>query len=1358
MLHDFKNKPFITALKSFFESLNVPFNSISEYQTSPEEVIGEKKCNDIIDAIYPFGIVTDAIFDNEAVAITQSDLKKDKYEGILLFGVEISKEKPTRSDLAEITRQINREFAQTPVVVVFKYGNQLTFANAERLDFKQTWREGEKVGKVSMLKDISLEKTHAAHERILLDLKNKNSDGFEDLYLYWQKVLHTKELNKQFFKKIANWYFLSVAYSKFPYKYLKNDIKLKDKTNDELQAIANQKATIRFITRMIFVWFLKEKGLINSDLFDQKEVSKILKKDNKKEPSNYYNAILQNLFFATLNKATEHREFAFDKGFHKNKSTYDVNSLYRYENMFQDENPENIMQLFEKIPFLNGGLFDSLDVKPTKDYPEIKTEIIDGFSRKSDWQALMPDFLFFKEDDLDFDEELREIYGTKKEKYNVKGLFAIFNEYKFTIEENTPTETDVALDPYLLGEIFENLLAYYNPETGTTARKGSGSFYTPQEIVNYMVDESLNAYLETKLEPELTNLPSFKNLEGLNTQQKTAIVQALSDVKILDPACGSGAFPMGVLYKMVAILKHIDTDNSIWKQIQHDKIIGEKIAELEADKKAIQGLSDKQVKEKATVAVEDRLNELETIFNNEYNFDDYARKLYIIQNCIYGVDIQDVAIQISKLRFFLSLIVDQKNEDIKPLPNLETKFVIANTLIGIDLPKFTVMGEDDHSQDTTKALKEELKNVREQHFKAVTRKEKQHIKEQDKAIREKIANSLAEEANSKNEFEIEEQKKQIEKLKLELLKAADLPETEEIETGTLFDTKKELIYPRKNKISELNRSIKNCESKIVGLQTNTQAEQIRIQAMKIAQWDIYNQNAQADWFDAEWMFGLSPEDSNVEVNQLNKQITATNNQIDALNNAIQHKIYKIVQLQFTVTHNQLDVLVAQIKIIEERINTIFGTIKSDVNDVVNEPQSLEFEINALNNRIADTNLLLSKLKTDIKTAPSQGVFDIVIGNPPYVTFKGKEKVQITDDELNKLIKTHPNSAEYKINSYALFLEDAFNFLKINGNVNFIIPSTILQNEYLKNIRKHLIVDNQLLQIIAFENKVFEAVTDSIILISLKGKNQNTNCDFIRKKNVDFSNNEIKKYDTTLWNNNSDFVINFKTNESDDFILNKMLSNCEFVEDYLNVYVGVVASGIKKFLLKEAKNKNHKKYLQGKHINNYLLKPEKLFINFIIEQLHSNTDEKVYNQKEKILVRKTGNVLLAYLDKEQFYTDQSIYNLYPKKGKQPNLTFFTGLFNSKLLDFYFNKKMITNADIFPYIKGIHLKKLPIKIPSNQQPFITIVNQILDLKKLGQDTSDLEHQIDIMVYHLYELTYDEALVIDKTLTKEDFAKFR
>ena len=111
-------------------------------------------------------------------------------------------------------------------------------------------------------------------------------------------------------------------------------------------------------------------------------------------------------------------------------------------------------------------------------------------------RLIVPDELFFSPEQAI---DLNEIYGTKGKSYKVRGVINILNSYKFTIAENTPVEEEIALDPELLGKVFENLLASYNPETQTTARKQTGSFYTPREIVNYMVDESLIAYLSSKL-------------------------------------------------------------------------------------------------------------------------------------------------------------------------------------------------------------------------------------------------------------------------------------------------------------------------------------------------------------------------------------------------------------------------------------------------------------------------------------------------------------------------------------------------------------------------------------------------------------------------------------------------------------------------------------------------------------------------------------------------------------------------------------------------------------------------------------------------------------------------------------------
>jgi len=260
------------------------------------------------------------------------------------------------------------------------------------------------------------------------------------------------------------------------------------------------------------------------------------------------------------------------------------------------------------------------------------------------------------------------------------GLIEILNNYNFTTDEATEIDQEVALDPELLGKIFENLLASYNEETATTARKATGSFYTPREIVDYMVKESLEEYFKEKLplltQEELNNLlsPSDEELE-LEENKKREIIKAIYELKIIDPACGSGAFPMGILHKLVHILQKIDPANKLWAEFVLDKSIEE-----------LKRLGQSEDKDKI-------VKEIEEVFNENLNYPDYGRKLYLIENCIYGVDKQPIATQISRLRFFISLVIDQKvdknnpnNYGILPLPNLETNFISADTLLNLEQP------------------------------------------------------------------------------------------------------------------------------------------------------------------------------------------------------------------------------------------------------------------------------------------------------------------------------------------------------------------------------------------------------------------------------------------------------------------------------------------------------------------------------------------------------------------------------------------------------------------------------------------------------------------------------------------------
>ena len=439
-------------------------------------------------------------------------------------------------------------------------------------------------------------------------------------------------------------------------------------------------------------------------------------------------------------KGSPYRGFVTDEGFLKNRSNHDINNYYRYEKLFADSQ-EKALSHFADIPFLNGGLFECLD---KRDDDKKTTYYLDGFSRNAKKRPRVPDRLFFDSGEI---ANLSEAYGdTKRKAEKVTGLITILNRYKFTIVENTPIDQEIALDPELLGKVFENLLASYNEETKTTARKQTGSFYTPRPIVDYMVDESLKAHMcrrltekacmkedDAKAGLDLLFTYTEKN-HPFSKSQVATLVTAIDEVKILDPACGSGAFPMGVLHKLVYILGKLDKGNEKWRDTQ--------IAKVEATIRAAEKIDDVTIRDSTISDLQKQIANIRSAFSD--NELDYGRKLYLIENCLYGVDIQPIAIQITKLRFFISLVCDQKtnqnkdkNHGVRPLPNLETKFVAANTLI---YPEFEEMAT--FNWQILNPLRAQLAQVRHDYFGAQNRQVKKRLKENDKRLRNEIANTI----------------------------------------------------------------------------------------------------------------------------------------------------------------------------------------------------------------------------------------------------------------------------------------------------------------------------------------------------------------------------------------------------------------------------------------------------------------------------------------------------------------------------------------------------------------------------------------------------------------------------------------
>lgn len=433
-----------------------------------------------------------------------------------------------------------------------------------------------------------------------------------------------------------------------------------------------------------------------------------------------------------------------------------------------------------------------------------------------------------------------------------KRLFQFFSEYNFTIDENDPNDAEVGVDPEMLGKIFENLLE---------DNKDKGAFYTPKEIVRYMCQELLIAYLETNTSVAKDKIRQFvlspeEGVADIPENKKPKLLAALEEVKICDPAIGSGAFPMGLLNELLHC---------------REVLSGE-------------------------------------------HYDRTEIKKSIIQNNIYGVDIEKGAVDIARLRFWLSIVVDEETPS--PLPNLDYKIMQGNSLIesfmGVDLSKLTY--------------------------------EKEYKKD-------------------KGEI-------------------------------SLFDDEKNRLQKT---VSHLLSSYYSC----------------------------------------------SDHDRKVKLQQ---EIS------DTINKQLEAQAYN--------------------------------------------PEILR-ELGAIN--LAENNkfFLWHTWFSDVFSRDDKEGFDIVIGNPPYITYRGKEKNSISDSELNNLIATYTHSAEYKVNSYALFTEAGINLCNNRGTISYIIPGTILQNDYLKKIREFLVCRNQIKEIVSFSNKVFDAVTDSIILRCKKGFVENNTMLFKR---------------------------------------------------------------------------------------------------------------------------------------------------------------------------------------------------------------------------------------------------------------------
>ncbi len=1055
----------------------------------------------------------------------------------LFIAIELNGEHYSRSALAGITREVNKLFPM-PALIFFRNGETISLAVISRRLHK---REPDKdvLEKVTLIHDIHLKNTHRAHIEILSDLslsalhQKYPFTNFVGLHEAWQKTLDTSELNKRFYRELANWYFWALKNQIVDYP---DDI---EKDRDKRRATG----LIRLLTRLIFCWFLKEKGLVPEKLFARADLNNILK-DLSDDTSTYYQAILQNLFFATLNQrmgsddhGQTYRSFAKDEGFQKNRITYGVDTLYRYEDHFLD--PETALELFADVPFLNGGLFECLD---RIEDGTGKKLYLDGFSRNKHKRPIIPNFLFF---DNEHEEDLSDIYGDnihKKEK--VRGLLNILNTYKFTIVENTPIDEEIALDPELLGKVFENLLASYNEETKTSARKQTGSFYTPRPIVEYMVDESLKVHLTGSLVKAGMNEQDAKiDLDILfayterkhtfNEMEVAILLDAIHTCKILDPACGSGAFPMGMLHKLVYIIHKLDPDNRRWKQLQID---------------AAAKIPDPVYSNIAIEAIERDFAD---------NDDDYGRKLYLIENCLYGVDIQPIAIQITKLRFFISLMCDQRindnkqeNHGIRPLPNLETKFVAANTLIrlpiqsAIPLPRFY-------------KIEAEIKNLYHRHFTVQRRDEKLKLQTDIKLLREELGNVLSDSFG--------------------------------------------------------------------------QSEKIQ----HISDWDPFDPQTVAGFFDPFWMLGLPLGDG----------------------------------------------------------------------------------------------------------------FDIVIGNPPYVSYGLRGVGTLSKEEREELVMRFPNSAEYKISIYALFMERCISLSKESGLTTLIVPDSFLLGKYFSKIRNYILRVCMIRRLVLIKERVFDNVTvgqSVIYLFQRKSPEANFLVDVTLGTEEAFLSQPIYYHSQQSYFSSqprSRFKLFF-----DDItkgIIEEIDSNSHAypLSLFITFRSGLIAKAgqatIKGF---EKRGKFWAPGISsGGMVKPYLVKYEGEYLCFEPAQIKSGGIRTVNYKDPKLFVRQTGDSIICGYDDSGLL---ALNNVHIGEGLTTNpdrLMYVCAILNSTVVKFYYRSTTLEEGRSLSQIDIDMLDEIPIALQTiTSERSIAILVRSAIIMKIGEknvESQFFEDLIDACVMESY-----------------------
>ena len=364
-------------------------------------------------------------------------------------------------------------------------------------------------------------------------------------------------------------------------------------------------------------------------------------------------------------------------------------------------------------------------------------------------------------------------------------------------------------------------------------------------------------------------------------------------------------------------------------------------------------------------------------------------------------------------------------------------------------------------------------------------------------------------------------------------------------------------------------------------------------------------------------------------------------------------------------------------------------------------------------------------------------FDVVVGNPPYVTLAlGKKQKYVSKEEFAYFKDHFQKSSEYKGNTYTLFMEQGLRLLKNNGKLGFIIPNTLLTNHYFRKMREHILNTCKITHIVNISDKVFKdaEIGGNVILIleseedaELRDKNE---IKIIKVEDVEkFSKNlsDIETIEQNLFNRipGKKFLLEI----TDLLLIIKLEEGCVKLGEIATTYQGIITGDNKKFLSDMKEVEKHRKIIRGKNIERYSLNFGETYVYFDKDQLWSNTNESMFLVDEKLISRQTSDHLVAAYDNEQYFSLDSTHVIIPH---EIDAKYLLALFNSRLLNYYYQNIVPEVGRTFAQVKTVNLKQLPIKLapPSQQKPIIELVDRMIDLnKQLHEINTDFDRYLNL-----------------------------